>query len=321
MKEIGGYFELELKPGVEKFHLTSYRLKSGRSSLHFIFEHVKPSRVYLPYYTCDALLEPAIEYGVPYSFYAIDKNLEIHGLPDLKDNELIVYVNYFDIKRDYVSRLSNFYADKLIVDCTQSFFLKGNDSSWFFNSCRKFFGVPDGSDLYVPAGYDLLHGYDALADNTGFLTDHLIMRFNGDTEKGYPYFKQNEVLNDSALFKMSKLSACLLSHVDFNATIQVRKRNFNYLHDRLKSTNLLDVGDANDPAPVFYPYLPAQLFEKKKFWDKKLFVPVLWTDCINRKLSDQFQWEEKISNYLLPLPVDHRYGKSDMNNLLSLISL
>lgn len=263
MNDIGGYFELELKQGEEKFHSTRYRLKSGRSSLHFIFAHVKPSRVYLPYYTCDALLEPVINYEIPYSFYSIDKNLEIQDPPVLKANELIVYVNYFDIKRNYVSQLSNIYSDKLIVDCTQSFFLKGNDKSWFFNSCRKFFGVPDGSDMYVPAGYDLLNEYEALAPNTGFLTDHLLLRFNGNTEKGYPFFQQNEVLNDSALFKMSKLSDHLLSHVQFSDTIQLRKRNFNYLHNKLKFTNLLDAGDPIEPAPVFYPYLPEQFIEKK----------------------------------------------------------
>lgn len=131
MNEVGGYFELELKQGGATFHQTTYRLKSGRSSLHFIFANVKPAKVYLPYYTCDALLEPAINVGIPYSFYAIDKNLEIRELPVLKDNELIVYVNYFDSKRNYVSQLSDIYTDKLIVDCTQSYFLKETTNRGF----------------------------------------------------------------------------------------------------------------------------------------------------------------------------------------------
>jgi hypothetical protein len=102
-----------------------YKFKSGRASLLHILHAVKPSLVYIPYYTCDALLEPFITSGVPFRFYEIDLNMEPINPPSLSSGEYFLYVNYLDIKRDTVARLSEQYADKLIVDCSQAFFMKG----------------------------------------------------------------------------------------------------------------------------------------------------------------------------------------------------
>ena len=72
MEAIGGYFGLEIPLGNHGFlHSGKLAFKSGRSSLYFICQVVKPKKVYVPFYTCDALLEPLHLLNVEYEFYAL----------------------------------------------------------------------------------------------------------------------------------------------------------------------------------------------------------------------------------------------------------
>ena len=96
MKPIGGYFELELPKGKQSYHQT-YALKSGRSALHFILQWVKAKKIYIPFYTCDALLEPLRGAEVPFQFYEVDEKLEPVSLPELNGGEYFLYINYFDL--------------------------------------------------------------------------------------------------------------------------------------------------------------------------------------------------------------------------------
>ncbi|MXV16693.1 hypothetical protein [Hufsiella ginkgonis] len=310
MKEIGGYFELELGKTGNRYHTTPYRLKSGRASLAFVLGILRPVNVYVPYYTCDALLEPLIAAGIPYTFYHINGDLEITSLPVLQPGELIIYINYYDIKRAYAEVLSGIYGDRLIVDCTQSYFLKGNGKAWFFNSTRKFFGVPDGSDLYVPRGYELDEAFARLPVNTNYVTGHLVARLKGDTRTGYQFFKENELLCGIGVGRMSTLTEGLLSSVDFVAAIETRRKNFNYLHQHFGATNLLPI----DLTAVssFYPYLLGRQIDKKTLWENNFYIPVLWADCLSRQTGDVFDTERKIASNLLPVPVDHRYTAADL---------
>ena len=291
MNEIGGYFGLELTKGESLYHTSPYQMKSGRSSVSFILGNLKPHHVYLPFYTCDALLEPFDANNISYSFYAINKNFEIETMPDLREGEMLVYINYYGIKDDYVELLSDKYTDKLVVDCTQAYFAKGNGRSWYFNSTRKFFGVPDGSDLYVPDGFDLEDVYNAIPVNDNYITDHLIARFNGNTQQGYPYFQHNERLNGGGPAIMSDLTKSILSAIDFEKVMAVRRENFNYLHNHLKDSNRLSIAACTASVPFFYPYLPAHIIEKKKLWAADIYVPVFWSDYLQRKDSETFPVE------------------------------
>src|SRR5438105_659889 len=118
MKSIGGYFELELQNEGKHFHDTSYRLKNGRAALHYILKTIKPSLVYVPYYTCDSLIEPFKVSGFQYQFYEINENMEPKELPDLNPGEYFLYVNYLGIKGKTVATLSERYKSKLIIDAT-----------------------------------------------------------------------------------------------------------------------------------------------------------------------------------------------------------
>ena len=149
MKPIGGFFELELNHSGQEFHRNSNAWWCGRACLNLIIQQLKPTNIYVPFYVCDTLLEPLIENRVEYTFYEIDEVLEIKDLPVLGEGELLVYVNYFGLKEDYVEFLAKNYNEKLVIHNTQAFF-SSQKKAISFNSARKFFGVPDGAYLYAP---------------------------------------------------------------------------------------------------------------------------------------------------------------------------
>ncbi len=316
MKEFGGYFGLELHQGPYAYHQASLALKSGRASLHYILNYTKPSTVYVPYYTCDALLEPFALTNTTYKFYEINELLEPVTLPVLGDNEYFIYINYFDLKRDFSDQLSARYGDKLIIDCTQAFFMKGNRQSWLFNSCRKFFGTPDGSYLYAPAG-KTLPAVDEL--NEHYLTEHLLKRFNGHTTDGYADFTVNETYCDSTVLQMSKLSGYLLSHIDYKAVIEKRRSNYKTFQQAFGSINTINLDIANDAAPMFYPFLTKKLIDKRSLHQQNIFVPTLWNDVLTR-LENEYAFEKDFANRLIPLPIDHRYQEEDIQLAITAIS-
>lgn len=56
-KVIGGYFELEL-PKREEYHKNVLALNTGRNCLEYILRLRGYKKVFLPYYTCEVILEP-----------------------------------------------------------------------------------------------------------------------------------------------------------------------------------------------------------------------------------------------------------------------
>ncbi len=311
---IGGYFGLELEKGRDSFHSTPYILKSGRSSLHFILKQTNPKAVYIPFFSCDVILEPFEMTGTQYIYYEINDTFEPLKLPDLGPDEYFLYINYFDIKRNTVYRLSEKYRDKLIVDCTQAFFMRGNGISWFFNSCRKFFGVPDGSFLYVP---DQLKPQLNSSPNENYLVNHLLNRFNGYTREGYMDFIKNEILCGGEITGISKLSEFLLSNVNYEWVIRKRIENFNYLDSIYKNDNFLK--SFIDGVPMTYTLLLNKSIERKKLNDKNVFIPTYWPEVLNRP-HPGFTTERFIAKRLLPLPIDHRYNLNDMKNMAAVIN-
>lgn len=314
-KPIGGYFELELAKGDRLYHDTPLAFKSGRSSLQFLLETLKPSLVYLPFYTCDGLLEPFFNTNVPYTFYEIDERLNPKRLPTLNENEFFLYINYFDLKKETVAELSEHYKHQFIADSTLAYFAKGNGLSWFFNSCRKFFGVPDGSFLYGPGDLSM---HAVAIQNENYTVDHLVKRFNGHPADGYTSFVQNERLCGGEVATMSRLTEHLLSQVDHKAVSEKRHSNFRFLHGLLANRNKMEFVADDESVPMLYPFLPDRVIDKKCLFAKNIFVPTYWSDVMVRA-GEGFAFEKYLAGNLLPLPVDHRYDEADMAHMASII--
>ena len=317
MDAIGGYFGFEnnAKKGTH-FHDSPYLLDCGRTALEVILSTTKPKKIYVPYYTCNALLEPLEKSNIPFSFYAINEALEIADKLTVKQNEYIIYINFFGIKDSYCKQLIKDYSNQLILDNTMAFFFKHKVPYWGFNSCRKFFAVPDGAYLQSPV---------AVAEkllpkiiNDKLNTNFLFLRNENLVEQGYQYFLKNEECFGKGIYKMSNYSTEVLTHLNYKSLIQKRNDNFSFLHHYLSGSNTINSNlFSSADCAMFYPYLPKKKIVHKLFWDEKIFIPKLWTDCDGR--TDGYSWEKKLSASLLPLPIDHRYNEDDLKNILKLI--
>jgi hypothetical protein len=317
MKPVGGYFELELSKGRYVYHEVPYTFKSGRSALHYILRVCKPRLVYVPFYTCNALLQSFEAAGITYKRYAIDERLEPVALPDLQRDDYFLYINYFGLKDATVKKLSARYGEQLIADCTQAFFTKGNGSSWFFNSCRKFFGVPDGAYLYPP---DHIRLEPVDSRNETYTVEHLMKRLNGHVQEGYNAFTENEKLCGPEVTGMSVLSELLLSDIDYTEVINRRRANFNYLHRVFKNQNQFSMAVEEESVPMVYPLMTATPIDRENLYRNKIFVPTFWAEVKDGN-SLEYATEIKLANNLLPLPIDHRYNEEDMKRMAALIQI
>ena len=148
VKAIGGYFELELRKG-EHYHKDALKLNTARNCFEYILLARKYTKVYIPYYTCEVMLQPLHKYHIAYEFYHINESLEPIEVIQLQNDEAFLYTNYFGLKQSCVEHLAVIYKSQLIVDNAQAFYaprIKGIDT---FYSPRKFFGIADGGYLYT----------------------------------------------------------------------------------------------------------------------------------------------------------------------------
>jgi len=119
---IGGYFELEL-PQVNQYHGQAINLNSGRHSLEYILRLRSYTKIWIPYYTCEVVLQPIKKLGIDYGFYHIDEMLEpIFDYDSLADYGTFLYTNYFGIKDYYIRSLPE--KSNIIIDNSMEFFAK-----------------------------------------------------------------------------------------------------------------------------------------------------------------------------------------------------
>ncbi len=310
---IGGYFELELKKGKE-YHQNSIRLNTGRNALEYILKVNNYKRIYIPYYTCDVILEPIKKLNLYYEFYTIDINfVPIFNYKKLKKNDAFLYTNYFGLCDTIISNKIK-EIPGLILDNAQSFFSKPYKHMPTFYSCRKFFGVPDGAYLY----FDKPFIHKLPKDDSGKRLTHLIDRIEYGAESGYNKFKMNDKnFSKIPIREMSNLTKSLLSNINYNYIINQRIANFYYLHKYLKKYNELNINNCEN-APLIYPYLISNGSKlKKKLIDNRIYIATYWPNVL--KWVDSKTWEYYLSNNLVALPIDQRYNKNDMKTIISFI--
>ncbi len=298
MTAIGGYFELELNKG-EHYHKNALCLNTARNCLEYILKVRKYKKVYIPYYTCEVVLEPFKKSGVAYEFYFINDSLEPIEKILLKDNEAFLYTNYYGLKQQTVERLADFYGNKLIVDNSQAFFAPALNNIDTFYSARKFFGVPDGAYLYINERLD-----EELEQDISYnRMSHLLKRADISAEIGYQDFIENDnSLRNQDIKIMSNLTQKLLCSINYESIAKERRDIYKKIASYLDSKNLLQLSLHNDDIPMVYPFLVSNGKElKQNLVTKRVYVPTYWGNVLDWCDSE---WEVNLTNNLLALPLD-----------------
>ena len=315
MKSIGGYFSLEL-PRREEYHKGAIKLNTGRNGLEYILRSRNYKKVFIPYYTCEVILEPFHKLGIQYEFYHISLNLELSEEIGLHEDEALLYTNYYGLKQEYVQKLAGIYDKRLIVDNTQAFFAEPIYGIDTFYTCRKFFGVPDGAYLFTDKTLDV----ELAKDSSWERMDSLTKRIDIGTEAGYADFRRiSESLADQPILKMSALTERLMQSIDYEQIIKRRRSNFMVLHKELKETNRFHINIEADAVPMVYPYMTDSDTLRANLIRNKIFVAKYWSNVEEWVTKDSV--ESLLTNYLLPIPIDQRYGEEDMKHIINRIKL
>lgn len=309
MREIGGYFELDQfinKPYYENL----VELNTGRNALLYLVKAKKISKIYLPYFLCNSVSDVLSKYKIDYEYYNVGKDFFPIFEEKLKEDEYLYIVNYYGQITDDVTRKFKKEYKNIILDNTQSFFQKpivGVDTIY---SCRKYFGVPDGAYLST----DVVLNERLEEDQSSFRMKHILGRFEGKASDYYIEFKKNdETFKELPIKSMSKLTRNILGAIDYEKVIETRNRNFEYLHNRLRNKNILDI--KLPYGPFAYPYYVENGIEiRKRLAEKKIYIPTLWPNVLKENHEDSIEYDYAAN--ILPLPCDQRYGVEDMDKIV-----
>jgi hypothetical protein len=313
MESIGGYFGLELRRG-SHYHSEAIKLNTARNCFEYILRARKYKKVYIPFYTCEAMLVPIHKLNVNYEFYSIDNELNPIFNKKLGDSEAFIYTNYFGLKQGSVESLAEKVGRNLIIDNAQAFFAKPVKDIDTFYSARKFIGVADGAYLFTCKKLENNFDRDA---SVGRMS-HLLKRIDKSSEEAYPDFKKNENdLGDDPIKHMSRLTDAILASVDYKYVKSKRINNFKFLEDKLGSDNMLSLSCSCKDIPMVYPFYTEDKDMRERLIKNRIYTAIYWTNVF--EWCNENRFENRLARCLIPLPIDQRYDERDMTRIVKLI--
>lgn len=317
---IGGYQGLEL-PLIDNNTVRGMiKTNSARSAIKLVLSSSEANKVWLPAYTCDAVVEAANDVGLAVEFYRIDSSFDIDTALQLKLDELILIVDYFGLCGEAIKRSrSRFEHRQMIVDCSQAYFSEPTDSLATIYSPRKFFGLPDGGLLY--SNDSRVKQPEQRDRSSESRMVHLISRLTHSPETAYQqYIEAEKAISNMPVQGMSCLTERLLYSVDYQRARKARARNALYLHERLGQYNQLNIKIDEAIGPLCYPFLPnVETASKAELISQRVFIPTYWPEVLSRVEEGSFEWD-LVANGLF-LPCDQRYQEDDMDRLISLLAI
>lgn len=313
MREIGGYFELENFVQNE-YYKDLLSFSSARNCLRYVIKKRNIKKIFLPVFLCDVVEKVCIREGIEIEFYSIDKDFK----PIIDDrwitkNSYLYLVNFYGwFQKEEIEKFIDKYH-YIILDNTHNFFQKPIPGIDTIYNCRKYFGVPDGAYLATDLEWD-----ESIEEGkSAGRFSHLIGRYEQTATEYYSDFKKaDESFDEEDLFYMSKLTKNLMGAIDYGNIYHKRRENYNYLRNRLKNYNELNLQDKE--LNFMFPFLSKHANELRDVLIKhKVYVPILWPNVLNIQTKDCVEYV--YANYILPLPIDQRYNQDDMNQIATII--
>ena len=307
-KEIGGYFELERFYG-PMLHQEAVALSCGRACIEYLFKQKNIKKAALPIFCCDVVAESCRTAGAELRFYNIGRDFK-PLIEELQEDEWLYVVNFYgQLSNEYLKSLKEKFP-RLIVDNAQAYFappVPGTDTIY---TCRKFLGVPDGGFLYTDCPE-----FKPRRDQSFSRMNFLLGRFERTAGEFYAEASENnDYFSGKPIKSMSALTENLLRAIDYDMVKKRREDNFLYLRSALEDINLLNIHTVD--GPYAYPLMlnnASQL--RRELIDNKIFVPTLWPNVLQDAPKGSLEYE--LAANILPLPCDQRYGREDMDRIIS----
>lgn len=319
IKAIGGYLELADKDcECGAMPVKGIALNTCRNALEYIILQLPDAkRIFVPYYTCEAVIEPLKRLPVEYVFYHIDEQLEMAKEIDLKEGDYLIANNYFGVKDAYITELADRYGERLIVDNAQALFAPVLPAIKAAYSTRKFVGVADGG---FAVGVSAESALDYELDNSSNHDSHLLIRKEKGAEAGFRDYQANECkLDNQPIRRMSPQTQSILSHIDYETVIQQRRQNYRFLSEALGEMNLIQLPFMDSFAcPMVYPLMTNDESLRARLIENKVFVARYWPNVLEWCSNEDIEYE--LASRVIPLPIDQRYTEDDMRKIICMIN-
>lgn len=319
--ETGSFIELQLPKGRERYSQTKgiARLNTGRAAIWHAFRVTGAKRIWLPIYQCDTVREFLERKGVSdIKYYHLDKDFNPTDL-FAEDDDAVLLVNYYGImsrERMRILAQSHKYA---IIDNCQGLFCDPIEGAMNVYSARKFVGVPDGAYVIGECAERYTDEYEQgySSDTAAFL----LMRIEYGCEgKGYEARSINEHRVDTEDIKlMSKLTHSLLDAEDYENNRRKRRENFAYIHEKLGGINKIDPTRFydDDTVPMVYPLVVEDDELINRLYAAKHFQGHWWSYICDEQPENTFEYW--LSRYVIPITIDQRYGRTELDFLAEVI--
>lgn len=310
-KEYGGFIELEHYHG-DMLHKDGIKLNSAQNCLRYLIRKWHIKTIWLPYFLCDSVPGGCHKENIEVKYYHIDENLRPVFPENAAQEDWMYIVNYYGQLHDQELLAYKEKFDNLILDNVQAYYHKPEADIPAIYSCRKFFGVADGGIITgvrdSDGGYEKDYSYGRM--------EFLMGRFEKGANPFYgQYVENNELVGELDIMEMSSLTENLLRSLDYDRIRKVREENFIFLHDVLGEVNALNIHCPK--APFMYPlYVGNGPAVRKQLIANRIYVPRLWPLEYH---SDSIPVEQRLSDNILPIPCDQRYGKDDMKYITEVI--
>ena len=181
--------------------------------------------------------------------------------------------------------------------------------------------MPDGA--YV-VGKDAATGAETYEQ--GFSSDTALFMLQrieyGCEGKAYISRTENENRIDTEdCKKMSKLTRYILDGTDYDLIQEKRKANFAYACELFGESNRLNPKQYHDDScvPMVYPLLIEDDALLGKLLKAKHFQGHWWSRVEENPEANEF--EKWISRYMIPITIDQRYGKEELEYIRRTVSL
>ncbi len=335
------------------FRLTANHLRvaAGRTAFEIALQDLDlgEAPILVPDYICGASLLPVLERRArPYDFYPVGASLEIDAEAVASQVAAsgagaVLLINYFGLidQEPLARRLRSESPDlRILLDEVQALYdlrARPDALDWAdyrFVSFRKFLPLPDGgillsrrslqADLGPPNGERIGGQLVAAVLRDAFLEGHCDGLDAAAVESTYLELFAAADAQDPGAAGMSALASALLQRLPLADFAQRRRENYRHLNERLH--------DVEGVAPLFQALpetavplaLPVVVAAGQRdalrasLRDRGIYCPVHWP-LGGRLLQEASPDCRARAESLLSLPVDQRYGPSELDRMLAAI--
>lgn len=306
--------------------LGTVRVVNARSAFFLIGKTLRPRKVWLPSYLCEAVVQGFQGAAVPMEFFPVNDRLHCEStgwLERVQRGDLVLRINYFGfVNTDPVFGEAISRGAWVVDDAAHALLTKdiGAAASFVVYSPRKFIGVPDGGFLVPMIPTEISWPPLQPVPTVWWLETFSASQLRRDFDLGslgrdwFPKFQNAEQTAPTGSFAMSEFSAHLLDQCfDFSTIALNRRANYlqllKHLHDFALFKEL--------PAGVVPLGFPVRLRDRdavrQELFRKQVFSPVHW--ALNGLVPDSFAASHRLAKETMTLPCDQRYDRDDMRRV------